>query len=158
MKSLLLLFSFLLSILSTKSQTPALTWQHSYGGSGEDYTRTIQLTPDGGFAFLSAVESEDGDVVGNHGIYDYWLVKVDASGNQQWQKCYGGSNEDYGYEMKTTLDGGYIIALEKRDPADPTGYESAKEKYAKNNQNQQRRIAFVEWMRDRRKEAKASTG
>ncbi len=107
--SLLLLVLFSLAFLS-HAQTPDLIWQHSYGGSKEDYTRSIQLTADGGFAFLAAAESADGDVVGNHGLSDYWLVKVNAEGIQEWQKCFGGSLDDYGYEMKVTADGGYIIA------------------------------------------------
>lgn len=110
MKCSMLLLVLCSLALVLNAQAPELIWQHSYGGTKEDYTRTIQLTADGGFAFLAAVESADGDVVGNHGLADYWLVKVNAEGIQEWQKCFGGSSDDYGYEMKATTDGGYVIA------------------------------------------------
>lgn len=91
------------------AQSPSLVWQHAYGGSLPDYTRAIALTPDGGFAFLAAAESTDGDVVNSHGEADYWLVKVSAQGNTEWQKCYGGSLDDYGWDMALTADGGFIL-------------------------------------------------
>jgi hypothetical protein len=31
---------------------------------------------------------------GNHGNYDYWIVKLDSNGNMQWQKSLGGSSMD----------------------------------------------------------------
>ena len=36
--------------------------------------------------------STDGDVTGNHGNNDYWIVKLNSTGNIQWQKSFGGSN------------------------------------------------------------------
>ncbi len=40
---------------------------------------------------------------------DYWVVKVDAQGNKQWDKTYGGSNIDEAYAVLQTADGGYLI-------------------------------------------------
>ena len=56
-------------------------------------------------------------------------------------------------EYTPVTDGGFVIALEKRDPADPAGYAEAKTKYETNLMNQRRRTVFVEWIRDRRKAA-----
>ena len=44
------------------------------------------------------------------GNYDVWLVKTDAAGNHLWNKAYGGTNDDGGYSVVQTADGGYAIA------------------------------------------------
>jgi hypothetical protein len=57
-------------------------------------------------------------------------------------------------------DGGIVAVLEKRDPADPAGFEEAKAKFETGSLTQRRRVIFVEWMRDRRRAARvtAATG
>ncbi len=87
-----------------------LQWQKTYGGSSDDYATAIQQTNDGGYIIAGYTSSNDGDVSGNHGWSDYWLVKTDSIGNLQWQKTYGGSNDDGAYAIQLTNDGGYIIA------------------------------------------------
>ncbi|MEJ7678924.1 MAG: hypothetical protein WKG06_13930 [Segetibacter sp.] len=52
----------------------------------------------------------DGDVTGNHGKRDFWVVKTDVSGNIEWQKSLGGSEDEVAYEIRQATDGGYIIA------------------------------------------------
>ena len=55
--------------------------------------------------------SGNGDVTDtNHGMSDYWFVKLDASGNIIWNKLLGGSNEDKAYVIQQATDGGYIVA------------------------------------------------
>jgi hypothetical protein len=54
--------------------------------------------------------SSDGDVTGDHGNGDYWLVKLGSGGNLEWQKSLGGKNADYGQFVEQTTDGGYLIA------------------------------------------------
>ena len=70
-----------------------IQWQKSLGGSDYDYSTSIQRTTDGGYIVGGISPSNDGDVSGNHGGLggDYWVVKLDSSGNIQWQKCLGGS-------------------------------------------------------------------
>ncbi len=46
----------------------------------------------------------------NHGNADYWVMKLDNGGNLQWEKSYGGRNEDDAYDVEQTNDGGYILA------------------------------------------------
>lgn len=44
------------------------------------------------------------------GAYDAWLVKLNNLGNIEWQECIGGSNTDFIYNTKPTIDNGYILA------------------------------------------------
>ncbi len=87
-----------------------MMWQKSLGGSGDDGANCIQQTFDGGFIAAGWSTSNDGDVSGNHGLWDYWLVKLDSSGNLEWQKSFGGSENDMAYSVQQATDGGFIIS------------------------------------------------
>jgi photosystem II stability/assembly factor-like uncharacterized protein len=102
------LFLILFSTLGF-AQAPSLQWQKSLGGSGTDEARSVYQTSDGGSIIIGASNSTNGDVVGNHGSYDYWLVKLDVAGNVQWKKTYGGSASDRGYAVIQLTYGGYLI-------------------------------------------------
>jgi hypothetical protein len=86
-----------------------LQWQKNYGGSSFDDALSIRQTTDGGYIVAGDTESNDGDVTGSHGGYDVWLVKLDSTGNLQWQKCLGGSTDDTAASIQQTSDGGYIV-------------------------------------------------
>ncbi|MBZ0207139.1 MAG: T9SS type A sorting domain-containing protein, partial [Flavobacteriales bacterium] len=90
--------------------TGSLEWQRTFGGSGTDHAEDIQQTADGGYIVAASTTSNDGDVSGNHGNRDVWLIKLDAQGELQWQRCYGGSSNDGAIAVKLTQDGGYILA------------------------------------------------
>lgn len=99
-----------------------LLWQKTYGGSGTDQGRFVTATADGGCIFTAQTRSNNGDVSGWHGDFDVWVVKVDATGNIQWQRCYGGSGGDYPHSIRSTSDGGYIfIAQTNSTNGDITG-------------------------------------
>ncbi len=86
-----------------------ILWQKCYGGTSYDNLGAMILTPDHGYAICGGTESNDHDVSGNHGSFDYWLVKIDSIGNIQWQKCFGGSGYDNAFDLKLCQDGGYLI-------------------------------------------------
>jgi len=98
------------------SSSGELQWEKCYGGSKVDGAECIQITADSGYIFVGYSNSNDGDVTGNHGGFDIWVVKLSSSGSLQWDKCYGGSSDDYcSYLFSNTAiiqtnDGGYIIS------------------------------------------------
>jgi len=89
-----------------------IEWQSSLGGSSGDYANCIQQTFDDGYIVSGYSASDDGDVIGNHGGLDYWIVKLNSFGEIEWQNSLGGSLDDYAYSIEQTGDGGYIVAGE----------------------------------------------
>jgi len=92
------------------NNAPGIEWEKRLGGGGSEEAFSIQLTADGGYIVAGYTGSSSGDVSGNHGSYDFWVVKLNGSGAIQWQKCLGGSGEDGAYSIQPTADGGYIVA------------------------------------------------
>lgn len=86
----------------------SIVWQKSLGGSGEDIANSVNQTSDGGFIVCGSSFSDDGDITDSKGSIDYWIVKLDASGNLVWQKSLGGLSYDYGHDIIQTTDGGFI--------------------------------------------------
>src|SRR5690606_20007240 len=105
-----LIITFILGISSTLAQAPDVEWQKSLGGSGEDTAHSIQQTADGGYIIAGSSVSNNGDVTGNHGNEDYWVVKLNTMGDIQWQKSLGGTGSDRANSIQQTEDGGYIVA------------------------------------------------
>lgn len=90
--------------------TGTLQWQKNYGGNSVDFAEDIVQTTDGGYVVAGTSYSNDADVSGNHGQFDFWIFKLDASGNLLWQKCFGGTLNDMSTSILQTTDGGYIVA------------------------------------------------
>jgi hypothetical protein len=91
------------------SATGAIQWQRSLGGNDADEVTSIQQTPDGGYIVGGVSNSISGDVTGNHGGADIWVVKLSATGSTEWKKCYGGTGEDQGIMIRPVTGGGYIL-------------------------------------------------
>jgi hypothetical protein len=53
--------------------------------------------------------SNDGDVSGNHGHYEAWVVSLYPGGSVKWKKAVGGSSFDAGYNIIQTADTGFLI-------------------------------------------------
>jgi len=91
--------------------TGNIQWQNTIGGSGYDQLYSIQQTSDGGYILGGYSNSGiSGDKTeSSQGDYDYWVVKLDAIGNIQWQTTIGGNDADWLYSVQQTTDGGYIL-------------------------------------------------
>lgn len=86
-----------------------LQWTKTFGGSDDDRGQSIIQTLDGGFFITGYSKSNDGDIGQNFGANDFWLIKLDASGNIVWEKSHGFSGIDIAYNAIQTNDGGYLI-------------------------------------------------
>jgi gliding motility-associated-like protein len=113
------------SDISVIKMDPAgnIIWQKLYGGSYNETASSIIQTNDGGFIFIgnTFTFSNDGDVSGHHGNSDIWVVKLDASGNLIWQKCYGGLVQDHGVDILETANGFLILGNTSSNDGDVSG-------------------------------------
>ncbi|MBA5628458.1 hypothetical protein [Moheibacter lacus] len=87
-----------------------IEFTQTLGGSKNDDARAIINTLDGGYAILGSTQSMDGNITDkNDDSYDFWLIKFDNQDSVQWTKTYGGSQNDHGFDLVQSTDGGYAI-------------------------------------------------
>jgi len=92
------------------SDTGVLEWETTLGGSSIDIAFAVARAPDGGVVIGASTSSTDGDVIGNHGLKDWWVVKLTTDGALDWQRCLGGSDDDdFLREIAVTENGDYVI-------------------------------------------------
>ncbi|MDQ3292774.1 MAG: GEVED domain-containing protein, partial [Bacteroidota bacterium] len=86
-------------------------WNKRFGGTLNDNFSRVIRTKDGGYLLGGHSPSPiSGDKTQNsRGGNDYWLVKTDAQGNKQWDKRYGGDDDDNLNALIVTKDGGYLL-------------------------------------------------
>ncbi|MEO5673120.1 MAG: T9SS type A sorting domain-containing protein [Chitinophagales bacterium] len=83
--------------------------QQCFGGSDDDDPYQLMQTHDGGLLFTCNTFSNDGDVSGNHGSQDTWVVKLDSAWIMQWQRCIGGTAGEYVYNSVQLHNNKYAI-------------------------------------------------
>lgn len=86
-------------------------WSKTYPRpNGKTVTgESIQQTPDGGYIVAGSIN------MGGKDGSDMYATRIDSTGNQQWEKMYGGDDGDVGtgadfcYSVWLTNDGGYLL-------------------------------------------------
>ena len=86
-----------------------LRWFKTYGGTSVDYTGKVIPTPDGGFILCGFTQSTNGAFASNHGMTDAYALKIDKDGEMEWQKLFGGSQNDEFESVLVAPDGGFIF-------------------------------------------------
>ena len=86
-------------------------WDKTYGGGGSDIATAVSATRDGGCIVGGFTGSDSSGDVSQHkrGGYDFWVVKLDAMGNKQWDRLFGGSGDETIYRIRQCPGGGYIM-------------------------------------------------
>jgi hypothetical protein len=93
-----------LFVFAEKEVLPIITWDRTYGGSGDDGAYSLIQTNDGGYAVAGKTYSKGA------GEKDFWVIKLDHQGNMIWDGTYGGRDGDWPYSLIQTTDGGYAVA------------------------------------------------
>ena len=107
-----------------------LVWRHTHGGKDYEDLFSVISADDGGFIAAGHSSSNDGDVSGHHGgRYDVWVVKFDALGILQWQRCYGGKGVDETFGIYAVPGGYQVVGKTSSDnhgdvPANHGGYDA----------------------------------
>jgi len=111
-------FAFLLFTFSINAQSPDVSWQKPFGGSGSEGVEALTQLSDGGYLFAGGSNSitSGNKTVNALGDFDYWMVRTDANGESVWQSVVGGTGRDMIHDMDVTDDGGFILGGESDSP------------------------------------------
>ncbi len=83
---------------------PEIIFERTFGGTGMDRGVFVSQTDDGGYV-LTGVTSSFGA-----GAEDVYLVRTNPAGDEMWSQTFGGTDDDNGWAVQQTPDGGFIIA------------------------------------------------
>ena len=90
-------------------------WSRTYGGAYNDIIFDVHGTADGGFVLAGETGSAGGAASPDS---NFWLIKVDSEGYEEWQRNYGNSRgasaapgltTDSARAVRQTSDGGYVL-------------------------------------------------
>ncbi len=81
-----------------------MEWNQTYGGNGDDYACSLVEAADGGYTIAGYTRSYGA------GRDDFWLVKTDSSGSAEWNRTYGGWDDEGIISLVLCSDGGYALA------------------------------------------------
>lgn len=89
----------------------SIKWQKTIGGNSNDFLQHLIGCKDGGFICVgSSVSPISGEkAIAGYGDNDYWVIKIDSSGNILWQNVYGGTGADQPSSIIRLTNGKYII-------------------------------------------------
>ena len=84
-------------------QSGSLVWSSTYGGLKADYGSSIEVTQDGGLVMVGSTASFGA------GSSDAYMIKTDPDGYIEWERTYGGADDDRAYSVLESSSGGFIL-------------------------------------------------
>ncbi len=105
-----------------------IKWQKHFGGTNREFPPVLVKTPDNNLIIFCTTESKDFDAIGNHGDFDFLIIKTDLKGNKIWSRCYGGSSSEAHSDLILDNSGNMICCLSSSSndgdlPLNPIGYD-----------------------------------
>lgn len=96
---------------SVSAQGLAKVWDRTYGGNSLEYANALISTTDGGYLVgCTSFSPISGDrTQAGGGAQDYWVVKLDSVGHKQWDRAWGGRDDESLTCLLATPDGGYLL-------------------------------------------------
>jgi hypothetical protein len=104
-----------------------LQWQKSSGGQSYDVAQAVVQTNDSGYLVAGWTASTNGNVMGNHGGTDFWLLKMNAAGQVSWKKTFGGTGDDFAYALNKSVNGYIVAGYTNSNDQDVTGNHGAED-------------------------------
>ncbi len=86
-----------------------IAWAKTIGGVNNEAGSSIQQINDGGFILTGGTYSFGA------GKIDIIVIRLDSKGNIIWAKTIGSENDEEGWNIKQTLDGGFILVGQTGD-------------------------------------------
>lgn len=90
--------------------TGVIVWTSTFGNDDDDRGYYVQQTNDGGYIAAGYTDDPSGGL----GKNDFYLVKTDGAGNLEWNRHYGGTEDEEAYCVQQTTDGGYVLCGETK--------------------------------------------
>jgi len=84
-------------------QSQEVLFEKSFGGAGSEEGFDVLETQDGGLLLIGSTDTESA------GLSDFYLVKTDADGEEEWSLTHGGFNNDIPRAGIELSDGSFII-------------------------------------------------
>jgi hypothetical protein len=120
-------YGYVTGVLSKFDANMSVQWQRCFGGNNHDAIVGM-LELDDGYILTGSTESTN--IPGHKGDGDVWVVRIDFDGNIIWQKAFGGSRNEAGYNIFTSEDGGFIVAgITQSNNGDVSGNHGISEHY-----------------------------
>lgn len=101
-------------------------WDRTFGGNDSDQLAAVRETADGGFIVggTSLLGPTGNQTVAGWGSFDFWILRLDSSGNRLWERALGGTGyESQLADVRPLADGGFVLVGESRSFA--SGNKSA---------------------------------
>lgn len=78
-------------------------WEKNINGFGESWASSLSVASDGSIYVAASANN-------NTQNYDYRIIKLNANGEQIWNKGLGSNKTDFPESIQSTIDGGCIVA------------------------------------------------
>ncbi|MBN4062106.1 MAG: hypothetical protein COA57_02310 [Flavobacteriales bacterium] len=99
-----ILFSIAFSfVLFSQENIPQIEWEKTFGGNQWDVANDLVALPEGGLVVVGHTYSEEKEK-------DAWILKLDITGNIEWEKKVGGKRRDVATSISAVAEGGFVVA------------------------------------------------
>ncbi|MCW4019076.1 MAG: hypothetical protein NWF00_10440 [Candidatus Bathyarchaeota archaeon] len=111
---------------------PSIVWSRTYAGDGIDKAGAVIQTRDNGYLLVCSEYFAPNNLQTPTGIF--YLLKVDSTGNQQWNRTYAGTIFGEEQNVVQTADGGYAVVAGYQNnflllKIDPSGNQQWNQSY-----------------------------
>lgn len=85
-----------------------MSWQQNFGGEVNENVHGAKLDKEGNIVICGTTFSKTGKFSAQHGLGDFWVLKIDKEGKQLFSKIVGGAKPEGASDIICTSDGGYL--------------------------------------------------
>ena len=98
------------NITEITETTNEIDFIQTLGGSKNDALSSVKKTADGGYIVAGFTQSNDFDIDSKtNESFDFLVSKFSFDNTLEWQKTFGGSDDDRAADIVQTLDGGFAV-------------------------------------------------
>jgi hypothetical protein len=93
-----------------------IEWQKTIGSTDTDLLSDMLITPENDILVggISAGLVSGDKTVASNGLSDFWLLKLNSTGDILWQKSIGGNDQESLFRMSQTIDGNFLLSGSSR--------------------------------------------